>query len=381
MTRKREIFLIFVSISLVFLICVIFLEMGIRLLKPQPVYSQLSKLAGAFYESSDITDWTLRPSHVEDMPSMEIPGLVVSASVNSQRFRGPEIVANMPITIVLGDSYTFGVYVADDQTYVHRLNELAQQNNQNMFYVNAGFTGGLETDQHYAWLVNNISRLNPERIVYATFPPNDILGISEENWVKTDLGGLPIVWDDKNLEVNRQGSIQHIGANRDSFLSILHSIPVARQSHLLVVIARVLDLVFNEATDHSESYRFLYGLEHPGFAERESKYLDLILGMKKLSEASSTKFNVVLLPINFQIEPEKQDLFFTGMERFDGLTPVYYHRLEQKLSMLEIDVLNIEEGMKSSSSGPFFPSNGEPHFNSNGHHFVGTSIYNYLAER
>ena len=231
MSTGRHIFFMIFTLSLICLACVFVLEMGIRLLKPQPVHSRLSELAGAFYESNDITGWTLRPSHVEAMPSMEEPGLIVSASVNSQRFRGPEIVANMPITIVLGDSYTFGVYVADNQTYVHRLNELAQQDNQNMFYVNAGFTGGLETDQHYAWLVNNISRLNPERIVYATFPPNDILGISEESWVETDLEGRPVVWDNKNLEVNQQGNIQHIGANRDSFLSILHSIPVARQSH------------------------------------------------------------------------------------------------------------------------------------------------------
>lgn len=378
MTDRRHTFFLIFTLSLVFLACAFVLEMGLRLLKSQPVYSRLSELAGGFYESNHTTDWTLKPSHVEDMPSMEKPGLIVSASVNSQRFRGPEIVENIPITVVLGDSYTFGVYVADNQTYVHHLNTLAEQNNQNMLYVNAGFTGGLETDQHYAWLAENLALLEPKRIVYATFPPNDILGISEDNWIVTDENGLPRVWDDNDLEVNQDGAIQFTGTS-NSYLSKLHGVPVARESHLLVAIARVMDMVFNETTDHSKDYLFLYGLEHPGFTEQEAKYLDLILGMKSLADQHSIEFSVVLLPINFQIEPEKRDLFFNGLERFEGLNPVYYGRLEKKLKMLEIDVLNIEKEMNSSDAGPFFPSNGEPHFNSNGHLFVGETLYRHLS--
>ncbi|MDC0146165.1 hypothetical protein OAH94_02310 [Amylibacter sp.] len=367
-------------LSSVLAICAVTLEIGVKIFKPQPVYSRLSLLAGSFYINSDTTDWTLKPSHIAEMPSMESPGLIVSASINSQGLRGPEIIENIPKTVVLGDSYTFGVYVADNQTYVHQINMLSEQNNDNMLYLNAGYTGGLETDQHYAWLKQNLLNIKPKKLIYATFPPNDIMGISPESWTKVDENGLPVKWDNSDFVVNEFGSIEYTGVSR-TYLSFLHSIPILRESHLLVATVRVIDMLVSEPTDHSEGYQFLYGLEQSEFAEQEIRYLNLIAGMQDLAEMNSIDFSVVLLPINFQIEPEKKDLFFSGMDRFDGLIPIYYDKLEHSLKMLGIEVLNIEKAMKSSNSGPFFPANGEPHFNSNGHLFVAKALYKYLKSK
>jgi len=58
---NRKINYTFLVLISVLAICVVVLEIGVKIIKPQPVYSRLSELAGSFYVSSDTTDWTLKP--------------------------------------------------------------------------------------------------------------------------------------------------------------------------------------------------------------------------------------------------------------------------------------------------------------------------------
>jgi hypothetical protein len=102
--------------------------------------------------------------------------------------------------------------------------------------------------------------------------------------------------------------------------------------------------------------------------------------MSQLCTERDIDFKVALFPINFLVEPEKRDLFFTGMDRFDGLTSSYYSDLEENLSGMDIEIINIERLMNASNEGPFFPENGEPHYNSNGHLFVAKELYKSTAK-
>jgi hypothetical protein len=57
------------------------------------------------------------------------------------------------------------------------------------------------------------------------------------------------------------------------------------------------------------------------------------------------------------------------------LNSVYYNRLEKLLGLKGIDYLNIEKKMNEEMMGPYFPKNGEPHFNPTGHSFTAKKLY------
>ncbi len=96
------------------------LEIVIRIVDPEPVYSYLLAMLGEQYVAGKCIPFTLRPGYNAKQPSQEYPGRLVAVNINSQGVRGREIsVLKTPgrlRILVLGDSYTFGVYVNDNET-------------------------------------------------------------------------------------------------------------------------------------------------------------------------------------------------------------------------------------------------------------------------
>ena len=115
--------------------CFAILELSLRVMKPQPTFSRLSFLAGSYYTKSEVTDWTLMPGFSGKMPSMEKPGETVEVNVDEYGFRKSKFSPSEIVTVVLGDSYTFGVYVDDEDTYVESLNKLSLANKTGEFFI------------------------------------------------------------------------------------------------------------------------------------------------------------------------------------------------------------------------------------------------------
>ncbi len=92
------------------------------------------------------------------------------------------------------------------------------------------------------------------------------------------------------------------------------------------------------------------------------------------------QFIVIMIPINFMVEPEKLNKVLPDNYNYKKLSSVYYSRLEVLLMNRNVDFINIEKSMKSSNDGPFFPVNGEVHFNPNGNKFTAEQVYIWLAE-
>lgn len=75
-----------------------------------------------------------------------------------------------PLTVMLGDSFTFGIGVADEQTFVRRM---ADQDPARR-YLNGGVPG-YSTDQQLILLEERIGSLRPERVVLVVYVGNDLL--------------------------------------------------------------------------------------------------------------------------------------------------------------------------------------------------------------
>ena len=355
-------------------------EFGLRLFFPQPTYSRLLSQLGSYYAPSDYNTFTLKKNYAGTEPSME-SSEQVRVTTNSLGLRGPEL-NESPKILMLGDSYTFGVYVGNDETFPAQLEHRLQSNGYKYQVVNAGYADGFETDQQFVWLRRNIDNIKPDLVVLDVFLGNDIYFINPDAWVDLDAEGLPRKWLDHNLSVEPKRNLRNkvVGANTVG-VETVYRVPVLRDSHLFVMTGRAVDFVRSRLLGISgynqEALQHIFGVYDDRFLEREKRFLKLVAAMDRLVRDKGGKFMLILLPMNFMIEREKMH-FVLPNSKFQHADSVYYGRLAGLLKENGIAFLNIEDAMRNSSGGPFFPANGEVHFSRNGHIFTADRLYDFL---
>jgi lysophospholipase L1-like esterase len=355
-------------------------EVGLRIFLPQPTYSRLLSQLGSYYAPSDYDTFTLQKNYVGTQPSME-GSEQVRTTTNSLGLRGAEL-ARDPRILMLGDSFTFGAYVGDDENFPALLEQRLRKNGYNYQVVNAGYADGYETDQQYVWLKRNIDVIRPRIVVLDVFLGNDIYYINPDAWADLDGDGLPSKWLDHNLSVQSNGIMRNkqVGANTVGVESI-YRVPILRDSHLGIMAGRAVDFIrsrlFGYRGFEEDALQHIFGVYDDRFLDREQRFLKLVAAMDRLVRGKGAKFAVTLLPMNFMIEREKMDITLPN-SKFRNSPSVYYNRLSELLKNNGIASLNIEDAMKNSRDGPFFPANGEIHFNRKGHVLTADRLYDFL---
>ena len=355
-------------------------EVGLRMFLPQPTYSRLLSQLGSYYAPSDYNTFTLQKNYVGTQPSME-GSEQVRTTTNSLGLRGAELTKD-PRILMLGDSFTFGAYVGDDENFPTLLEQRLRKNNYNYQVVNAGYTDGFETDQQYVWLKRNIDLIHPKLVVLDVFLGNDIYYINPEAWADLDGDGLPSKWLDHNLSVQANGILRNkqVGANTVGVESI-YRVPILRNSHLCIMAGRAIDFIrsrlFGYRGFEEDALQHIFGIYTDTFLDHEQLFLKLASAMDRLARDRGAKFAVTLLPMNFMIEREKMDITLP-YSKFRNAPSVYYARLSELLKNNGIASLNIEDAMKNSHDGPFFPANGEIHFDRKGHILTADRLYDFL---
>ena len=199
-SKKFSLLLLFVTLFTMLIVS----ELAIRFLMPQPTYSRLLLLTGEQYTEGDFIPFTLKPNYEAKSPSMEFPGKLVTIRTNSLGLRGKETSIRKPNGVkrilVLGDSYTFGVYCENSEVYPAFLETLYEQEGlSNIEVINAGYADGWSPDEHYAWLVNRGIEFRPDIIMYGFFIGNNIAGIGPSNWIELDRHDLPVRISNPNI--------------------------------------------------------------------------------------------------------------------------------------------------------------------------------------
>src|SRR5262249_61006644 len=123
------------------------------------------------------------------------------------------------------------------------------------------------------------------------------------------------------------------------------------------------------------------------FEEKQGEFIKLVRGMRAREAAAKAQFLVLMLPINFMVEP---DVFVPLLsKKYEGEEITsdqvefndYYSHLAAQLSEMKINYLNILNEMKLNPQAKYFPRNGEVHFNPQGHKFTAEKLYDFLASR
>lgn len=377
--------------SLTFLVL---LELLLRSFKPQLTYSRLFKLLPESFQNSDFIPFTLKANYHGQTPTMDTPPRLANITTNSLGLRGKEIAspsadpsADGKRILILGDSYTFGLFVDDKLTYPSLLQDQLQADHFRATVINAGYADGHGPDSEYAWLINQGIKFKPDVIIYGFFVGNDFDDINEANWVEKDNLGLPKKIIDPNLYIDQYGRLRSKVKDQNTIGdSWIYRIPILRESHLAItsfngfnyLISRFNFFSKNNPGWNKNPYPYiLSNTDTPEMVQKEKLFLQLVNGMKAVADESQAKFLVLMIPINFQIN-EKFLASKVGSNQF-RVTRNPFEKLKPIFDQQNIPYLDLLEKMKPVSFD-FYPENGEVHFSAAGHLFTSMQIKQFLED-
>ncbi len=191
--RAKELIisLFFLCFTLLFFFAVT--EIVVRFAFPT---NELFSAAGtdpAIFQESTLIPWTLKPNATAHFVALDFDTEVTINSFGLRdKNRTLEKDNNVYRILIVGDSFTYGFGVNNNETYPAILEGLLNSlNSDNQFEVwNAGFASGYTEDTFYLYLRDIGLKFNPDVIIVGLFVENDILDFSRNEYIFNDTGDL-----------------------------------------------------------------------------------------------------------------------------------------------------------------------------------------------
>lgn len=160
------------------------LEAVLRAARPAVAYQYApQQMTVAHFAASDYLPFELKRNFHGRFRMLEFDSTV---STNSLGLRDRDIDFSKPRILCLGDSFTFGFGVENDETFCARLE---REFGGRYDVVNAGFAGGSSPDAYALWLTTHYDTLQPRLIVCSVFQ-NDFTDVQSHRWEPDD-GTMP----------------------------------------------------------------------------------------------------------------------------------------------------------------------------------------------
>lgn len=377
-------------------------EATVRLMhRGSPSYSEYTGQAGdGYYASSKTNTFTLKKSfsgwHQNQDRYLDNEPFRVPVNTDAQGFRltikPNKQCSNHKKLLILGDSYTFGYSLRDEDTVASAIQKLANTSNKCIVVINAGYADGYETDQIHSWLYQNIARIKPDYVLYNVFSGNDIHGIDQTAWKDLTSNGLPRQWISPSIYVEN-GFIKETHGTPPLYL---YYVPLVRESKTLATVESMLRILVRKfgidlrAGFQEDLLGHMYGDYSDKFISKERIFLKLIESMNNLAIANNAKFYISYMPANFEVYPELVEKILPGSRRYNrNATPTNYgSRLCDLVSAIGIQCLNLTTSMQKDIANKnikhaqllkenyFYPVHGEIHMSKSGASFSGEQIYN-----
>ncbi len=150
----------------------------IRLIDPPMNYAYMpQEIHVSHFRPSSFLWFELRPNHRSRFKMLEFDTTVAT---NSLGLRDNEVDFTKPRVLCMGDSFTFGFGVENDETFCAQLERRFEGKYD---FVNAGFADGYSPDTYALWLTRYASRLSPD-VILVSFFQNDRGDVAENTWMK-----------------------------------------------------------------------------------------------------------------------------------------------------------------------------------------------------
>ncbi len=159
-------------------LALIAVELLLRWLKPEVSYAYVPQaIYISHFRPSQVLPFELKPNIRSRFSMLEFDTTVVT---NSLGLRSPELDKSKPRLLVMGDSFTFGFGVENNETFC----ALTEKNLAGKLgVVNAGFADGFSPDCYALWLKLHKAEVEPAAILVCFFQ-NDYSDVQSLSWYR-----------------------------------------------------------------------------------------------------------------------------------------------------------------------------------------------------
>jgi len=285
--------------------------------------------------------------------------------VNSLGLRGRETAIEKPAgafrILTLGDSWTFGEGVEDDETFSAQLEELLRDYcppKKKCEVINGGYAAGRGPDEAYLYLKNKGIRFKPDVVILGSFV-NDTFDLEYNNWDKVDGKGLPLRISSEVFVVERDGRYGYNYNNRlNLFLPKILRVRFLRRFHLANLIQEKYISYYLLEKDFNAVNLFEFP-DAKEFKRQWDKYFRVVYGMADICRSNGARLLVLNIPY---------------AEQNDTVVPFMGGRLAKK----DILFLDLYPAYTQGDERYFFPGDG--HWNAAGHKRAAFIIFKYLEQ-
>lgn len=298
---------------------------------------------------------------------------------NSLGLRNQEIADPKPEgtkrILYLGDSFTVGIGVRDEQSYPRQTETMLNQiiMGQKIETINAGLNGA-ETSYYYLFLKNSAELIKPDIVVIGFMPSNDVYDDQfKPYWSRLDSQGLPEETDSETIEVNREGNLVA------KHLPLLYKFPLLKSSY-------VFNFLYKNLSENTPNKVPLVSYQvclHRSNCHDYDEYFDrakrLFLAMKEISRKNNFQLFVTLIPAEFETNEEarfKYEILLPLSPPERAYLHVYF---KQFFDISGIEYLDLLPVLTSESQrGIYFTE--DDHWTDAGHRLAALAISQKLGE-
>ncbi len=340
-------------------------EALVRAVLPQPI----TLVAKGLYQLEPPNSYRLSPG----FHGMLGNGAEFNTAIrtNALGLRGPEVRADRPELriLVLGDSYTFGWAVEEQESYPAVLAQLLAADRLDTEVLNAGVPGWGQP-QELVWLKQFGPGLKPDVLLMGVFLGNDLLDATE----KHRPGQL-------SPEAPEAGATHGLGlwSYRHSHLWRL-----ANRAGLTTLLGLPEPFMMTFLKDMLETYR-----KEPSALtlEGRAKSRDALERLRDLANAQGIRMIAILIPDQLQSDQVVWDRALGFLDKDPALydrdtTRNYFRGVLEELDIPTIDLVpSLRAAMDNpATAGGFFYQN-DPHWTAKTHRLAAATIHQELTER
>ena len=359
------------------ILTLLLLEAGIRTVAPQKTLNQLRSESPPIYEQGENISWQLKPNSIGPHITGEFN---VTYKINSLGMRDKErnLKKTKGITriLVLGDSFTFGFGVNDNETYPYFLEKILDNKIKKFEVWNAGVSG-YAPDTEYVYLKNNIGKIKPDIVLLGFYAGNDVLDLCKNYW-QTGEKGLPKEVESKIVYVEENKlrlKNNQINPYKSGFVNYIRLF-LSRFSHSFLFLKNKLA---GTSKIDVEGLPLLLVETNPAIKIKFDKTKELIDAMQKLSKENNASFVMIIIPARMQVNNKE----WSAIEKtFEGIE-LKRNKTQEDLLLFckkyQIECVNLMPAFLSNAS--LYHTLTDIHLNKDGHLKTAQSVAEFINKR
>lgn len=370
---KLNILVLVVSTILILL----FTEILVRTFFPQSTLKNYKSIDAPVFDNSDYLPFTFKPN-AEGRQISPYNEFDVYVKTNSIGTRGHEPYLktnNIRRIVFVGDSFTYGYGVSDEDSYPRKVESKLNENNFYYDVINAGYASGLSPDSYYLYLKRNLDSLDVDVVIMGFYTGNDINDLSKNNWINVDHEGFPERITSTTYFISEEG-------RRQKLYTGLFKNKLVYNTHLFLYSSSHLYALIGSAIWNSKNR--VNPLYSNNWDNQTIKNWDKMQGLLKetnhMLKRKKIPFLIVIINSRVQTVDEIWEQYSSKYRKYD----LDRQRLNEELIKFckkeKIYCLDLFDAFHSQNDQEVFYFKVDGHWNELGHELASYMIVDYFSE-